>query len=54
MAVPARPVECVDKVDEGGLAIFRKGLKGHSLRIRVVNVGSVSVVGIHYFLLTES
>ena len=39
MAVPARPVECVNVEDESGLVVLRRGLGINSARLRIVNVG---------------
>lgn len=42
MAVPARPVECVDIQDDDLLAIFGLQAPAGPVRLRVVNVGSLA------------
>lgn len=39
MAVPARPVECVNAEDESRLVVLRRGLGMSSVRLCIVNVG---------------
>jgi len=42
MAVPARPVECVDFKAEDRLAVFGSDVEKEPIRLRVVNVGSLA------------
>ena len=42
MAVPARPVDCVDIQDEDVLAVLGHGDRMMPIRLRVVNVGYVN------------
>jgi hypothetical protein len=39
MAVPARPVECVEKWAEETPGLFSNSIRGIPLRLRIVNVG---------------
>jgi hypothetical protein len=39
MAVPARPVECIDKLPEEMPGILSKRISGSPIRLRIANVG---------------